>query len=86
MSERKDWKRLNATRKCKDDSTNQFPTPKDVVEGMVDNYGHGLKGKKIHCFADSTDSWFYKILKDKFHELGLKKLTATEWIENGKGR
>ena len=71
MSERKNWKRLNRTRACKDDSTNRFPTPKDVVEGLVRRYGHGLKGKKIHCFADSRDSWFYVLLKENFGRLGL---------------
>lgn len=86
MSERKRWKRLTETRKCKDDSTNRFPTPKDVVEGLLQRYGHGLKGKKIHCFADDYRvSWFYKILKERFTELGLAKLTATGYVENGKG-
>lgn len=35
LSERKDWKRLHRTHACKDDSTNRFPTPKDVVKGLV---------------------------------------------------
>jgi hypothetical protein len=45
MSERKDWKRLRRTRASKDDSTNRFPTPKDVVEGLVRRYGHGQFGR-----------------------------------------
>lgn len=66
MSKRKDWKSLHRTRVCKDDSTNRFFTPEDVARGIISRYEHGLKGKKIHCFADSTDSWFYKILKERF--------------------
>lgn len=80
------WKRLNKTRTCRDDSTNRFFTPEDVARGIIDRYAYGLKGKRIHCFADSTDSWFYKVLKERFADIGLKLLVATEWVEGGRGR
>ena len=68
------------------DTDNWFPTPKDIVDKMVANYGYALNGKSVHCLADDYQtSYFYLILKTKFKELGLAKLYATKYVENGKG-
>lgn len=70
----------------KPDNHNWFPTPQDIVDRMIANYGYALKGKSIHCFADDYQtSKFYLTLKTKFNELGLTKLYATKYVENGKG-
>lgn len=68
------------------DTHNWFLTPKDIVDKMIANYGYALKGKSVHCLADDYQtSHFYLTLKEKFKQLGLAKLYATKYVENGKG-
>ena len=66
----------NAKRAKMDD----FYTRREDVEAELQHYGEHLKGKWVYCPCDDYRwSAFVKYFKDKFHTIGLRHLTATNY-------
>lgn len=79
-------RRCDAIRFGNPEDRNEFPTPREVVLDMIAGYGGYLRGMKVHCPCDDgSKSEFYKILKQKYSELGLAGLVATGYVKNGNG-
>jgi len=59
----------------------EFYTRYEDIEAELSNYADQFNGKWIYCPADDyTKSQFVAYFKDNFNKLGLKRLTATYYI------
>ena len=74
---------LHKARKNKND---EFYTQLADIEKELVHYVDFFKGKTVYCNCDDArESNFFKYFYNKFEELGLKKLIATGYKENGHG-
>ena len=89
MSERKDITESNLHRRLyevrKDLYRDEFYTPAEIVDGILNRYGGRLEDKRIYCNCDGPQSEFYRRLKSRFAELKLKSLVATGYGPDGAG-
>ena len=64
----------------------EFYTQLLDIEAELQHYKKHFKDKVIYCNCDDWEkSNFTKYFKDNFKQLGLNKLIATCWVENGNG-
>ena len=74
---------LHKARKNKND---EFYTQLADIEKELVHYVDFFEGKTVYCNCDDArESNFFKYFYNKFEELGLKKLIATGYKENGHG-
>lgn len=74
---------LHQAKKAKND---EFYTQLTDIEKELVNYVDFFAGKTVYCNCDDArESNFFKYFSNRFEELGLKKLIATGYKENGKG-
>ena len=74
--------KLNRVKEVKND---EFYTMMDTIENELIHYRKYLKDKIIYCNCDSEKSNFYKYFYINFYILGIKKLIATCYNEEGNG-
>lgn len=75
---------LNKAKKNKND---EFYTQLKDIEAELDNYIHHFKDSVVYCNCDDPQiSNFVKYFLDNFEKLGLKKLIASSYEENGRGK
>ena len=61
----------------------EFYTQLKDIENELQHYRNHFKDKVVYCNADNPKcSQFWRYFYDNFHELGLKKLTATYYGNN----
>ena len=74
---------LHQAKKNKND---EFYTQLTDIEKEVVHYVDFFEGKTVYCNCDDArESNFFKYFSNRFEELGLKKLIATGYKENGHG-
>lgn len=74
---------LTNAKKAKND---EFYTQLTDIEKEMRHYKDFFKGKVVYCNCDDArESNFFKYFSLNFEHLGLKKLIATGYKENGKG-
>ena len=74
---------LHQAKKNKND---EFYTQLTDIEKELVHYVDFFEGKTVYCNCDDArDSNFFKYFSNRFEELGLKKLIATGYKENGHG-
>ena len=74
---------LHQAKKNKND---EFYTQLTDIEKELVHYVDFFEGKTIYCNCDDArESNFFKYFSNRFEELGLKKLIATGYKENGHG-
>ena len=74
---------LNKAKAAKND---EFYTRLQDIEKELKHYTEHFKGKVVYCNCDDArESNFFKYFSLSFEFLGLKKLIATGYKENGKG-
>ena len=74
---------LTNAKKAKND---EFYTQLTDIEKEMRHYKEFFKGKVVYCNCDDArESNFFKYFSLNFEHLGLKKLIATGYKENGKG-
>ena len=74
---------LHQARKNKND---EFYTQLTDIEKELVHYVDFFEGKTVYCNCDDArESNFFKYFSNRFEELGLKKLIATGYKENGHG-
>ena len=74
---------LNKAKAAKND---EFYTRLQDIENELRHYRNHFKGKVVYCNCDDArESNFFKYFSLNFEFLGLKKLIATGYKENGKG-
>lgn len=61
----------------------EFYTQYEDIEKEVSNYAGQLDDKVVYCNCDSDESEFVSYFKDNFNELGIKKLVATHYNDEG---
>ncbi len=72
---------LTAAKNAKKD---EFYTQLSDIEKEMKHYKDHFKDKVVYLNCDDVEwSNFYKYFKENFDELGLKKLIATHYVENG---
>lgn len=72
---------------AKNTKNDEFYTCYEDIENELQNYQHQLKGKVIYCNCDDWQkSNFVKYFKNNFEELGIKKLIATCYTNEGNGK
>ena len=71
---------LRKAAKAKND---EFYTRYEDVEAEVMKYKDYLKDKIIYLPCDSEESNFWKFFVDNYSSLGVKKVIATHYNENG---
>ena len=70
---------------AKSNRYDEFYTLKSDVEQVLYKYGKFFRGKVIYTNADNPKrSNFYLVLKEKFHDLGLKSLVSTYYSKTEK--
>ena len=70
--------------KAKEAKNDEFYTQLSDIENEMKHYRKHFKGKKIFLNCDDpVESNFWKFFSMQFDVLGLKKLTATHYNENG---
>ena len=75
-------KNLQNAKVVKDD---EFYTCEDDIAREISNYS--LKGLTVYCNCDDWEqSKFFSYLKENFHDLGITRLFATCYVENGRGK
>ena len=72
----------NLTR-ARANKNDEFYTQYEDIEKEVSNYAGQLEGKVVYCNCDSDESEFVSYFKDNFNELGIKKLVATHYNDEG---
>lgn len=71
---------------AKKNKNDEFYTSLTDIEKEVYYYWEQLRGKVIYCNCDDArDSKFFFYFSNQFEHLGLKKLIATSYNENGHG-
>lgn len=74
---------LHSAKKAKND---EFYTQMRDIENELNHYKDFFKDKVVYCNCDDArESNFFKVFARDFEWLGLKKLIATGYKENGKG-
>ena len=74
---------LHQAKKNKND---EFYTQLTDIEKELIHYVDFFEGKTVYCNCDDArESNFFKYFSNRFEELGLKKLIATGYKENGHG-
>ena len=73
-------KNLHAAKRNKKD---EFYTLYSDIEKELQHYTEHFKDKVVYCNCDSEDSNFVKYFIEHFEALGLKKLIATHYVEDG---
>lgn len=74
---------LHQAKKNKND---EFYTQLTDIEKELVHYVDFFEGKTVYCNCDDArESNFFKYFSNRFEELGLKKLIATGYKENGHG-
>lgn len=68
--------------KAQKEKNDEFYTLYEDVEKELVHYKEYLKGKKVYCNCDSTDSNFWKYLYEHFNDYELKSLTCTYYNKN----
>ena len=68
--------------KAQREKNDEFYTLYEDIEKELVHYKEQLKGKKVYCNCDSTDSNFWKYLYDHFEEYELESLTCTYYNKN----
>ena len=72
--------------KAKVAKNDEFYTRLQDIENELRHYRNHFKGKVVYCNCDDArESNFFKYFSLNFEFLGLKKLIATGYKENGKG-
>ena len=72
--------------KAKVAKNDEFYTRLQDIENELRHYRNHFKGKVVYCNCDDArESNFFKYFSLSFEFLGLKKLIATGYKENGKG-
>ena len=72
--------------KAKAAKNDEFYTRLQDIENELRHYRNHFKGKVVYCNCDDArESNFFKYFSLSFEFLGLKKLIATGYKENGKG-
>ena len=72
--------------KAKAAKNDEFYTRLEDIEKELKHYTEHFKGKVVYCNCDDANrSNFFKYFSLSFEFLGLKKLIATGYKENGKG-
>lgn len=72
-------KNLNIAKKAKND---EFYTQLTDIENELIHYKNHFKDKIVYCNCDDySKSNFFKYFYDNFHQLGLKKLISTNYID-----
>ena len=72
--------------KAKAAKNDEFYTRLEDIEKELKHYTEHFKGKVVYCNCDDANrSNFFKYFSTNFQKLGLKKLIATGYKENGKG-
>lgn len=69
--------RSDNLRKAKIVRNDEFYTLYKDIEQEISCYAEQFRGKHVYCNCDSPKSNFVRYFREHFHELGLKKLTAT---------
>lgn len=70
-------------RKAKKNKNDEFYTQLVDIERELKHYKNQFNGKIVYCNCDDpTKSNFYKFFAKNFHELGLKKLISSCYVEN----
>lgn len=76
----------SALNKAKAAKNDEFYTQMRDIESEIIHYKDFFKGKVVYCNCDDArKSNFFKVFSRDFEWLGLKKLIATGYKENGKG-
>jgi len=73
-------KNLHEAKKNKKD---EFYTQLEDIEKELKHYTDYFKDKVVYCNCDSEDSNFVKYFINNFENLGLKKLIAISYVEDG---
>ena len=74
---------LNKAKAAKND---EFYTRLEDIEKELKHYTEHFKGKVVYCNCDDANrSNFFKYFSTNFQKLGVKKLIATGYKENGTG-
>ena len=72
--------------KAKKNKNDEFYTQLTDIEKELVHYVDFFEGKTVYCNCDDArESNFFKYFSNRFEELGLKKLIATGYKENGHG-
>ena len=72
--------------KAKKNKNDEFYTQLTDIEKELVHYIDFFEGKTVYCNCDDArESNFFKYFSNRFEELGLKKLIATGYKENGHG-
>ena len=72
--------------KAKAAKKDEFYTKFDDIEKELAHYPGQFRGKTVYCNCDDwRESNFYRYFRDNFAGLGLKKLIATGYKEDGHG-
>lgn len=70
-------------RKAKKNKNDEFYTRLTDIEKELKHYKNQFKGKIVYCNCDNpTKSNFYKFFAINFHNLGIKKLISSCYVEN----
>lgn len=70
-------------RKAKKNKNDEFYTQMIDIERELKHYKNQFKGKIVYCNCDDpTKSNFYKFFAKNFHNLGIKKLISSCYVEN----
>ena len=70
-------------RKAKKNKNDEFYTQMIDIERELKHYRNQFKGKIVYCNCDDpTKSNFYKFFAKNFHNLGIKKLISSCYVEN----
>lgn len=72
---------LNQAKKARKDC---FYTMREDVEKEIRFYEGQFVGQTVYCNCDDETSAFWRVFKDNFEALGLKRLICTHWNENGR--
>lgn len=72
--------------KAKKSKSDEFYTQMCDIDRELQHYGEQFRGKSIYCNCDDPRvSNFYQYFVIKFKELGLRRVIASCYLENGKG-
>lgn len=70
-------------RRAKKNKNDEFYTQMIDIERELKHYRNQFKGKIVYCNCDDpTKSNFYKFFAKNFHNLGIKKLISSCYVEN----
>ena len=72
---------LNQAKKARKDC---FYTMREDVEKEICFYEGQFVGQTVYCNCDDETSAYWRVFKDNFKTLGLKRLFCSHWNENGR--